>query len=129
MPGDEELPSKKFYPRQVFIDTLAVFIAFAILFMLAVLAHLPLERMADPSDTAYIPRPEWYFLFLFQMLKFFNGPMEVIGTVILPGLAVLVLILVPFIDRSPLIRVSKRVVAMACIVLAGAAWGSLTLAQ
>ena len=128
VPGDDEQPAKKFYPRQAFLDTLAVFTAFAILFTLAVVAHLPLDRLADPSDTAYIPRPEWYYLFLFQMLKFFNGPMEVIGTVILPGLAVLVLILIPFIDRSPLVRVSKRVFAMGCILLAGAGWSALTLA-
>jgi len=128
VPGDHEQPAKKFYPRQAFLDTLAVFTAFSILFTLAVVAHLPLERLADPSDTAYIPRPEWYYLFLFQMLKFFNGPMEVIGTVVLPGLAVLVLILIPFIDRSPLVRVSKRVFAMGCILFAGAGWSALTLA-
>ncbi len=128
VPGDEELPSKKFYPRQAFLDTIAVFTAFVILFTLAVVAHLPLERLADPSDTAYIPRPEWYYLFLFQMLKYFSGSMEVFGSVILPGLAVLLLILIPFIDRTPLVRVSKRVFAMACILLAGVAWGGLTLA-
>jgi len=54
--------------------------------------------------------------------------MEVFGSVILPGLAILLLILIPFIDRTPLVRVSKRVFAMACILLAGAAWGGLTLA-
>ncbi|MDQ6675752.1 MAG: cytochrome b N-terminal domain-containing protein [Acidobacteriota bacterium] len=128
VPGDETQPAKKFYPRQAFLDTIAVFTAFVILFALAVVAHLPLERLADPSDAAYIPRPEWYYLFLFQMLKFFNGPMEVIGTVILPGLAILLLILVPFIDRGPLIRVSKRVFAAAFILLAGAGWGALTYA-
>jgi len=128
VPSDETQPAKKFYPRQAFLDTIAVFVAFVILFTLAVVAHLPLERLADPSDTAYIPRPEWYYLFLFQMLKFFNGPMEVIGTVVLPGLAILLLILIPFIDRAPLVRVSKRVFAAACVLLAGAGWGALTYA-
>ncbi len=128
VPGDDERPAKKFYPRQAFIDTLAVFGAFTILFLMAVVAKLPLERLADPSDTAYIPRPEWYYLFLFQLLKYFNGPMEVLGTVVLPGLAILALILIPFIDRAPLIRVSKRIFAMGCILLAGATWGGLTLA-
>jgi mono/diheme cytochrome c family protein len=55
--------------------------------------------MADPTDTSYIPRPEWYFLFLFQMLKVFEGPLEVVGTVVLPTLAILALFLTPFIDR------------------------------
>ncbi len=62
-------PKKMFFPMQVFKDTVAIFIAFAILFAMAVAVHVPLEQMADPTDTSYIPRPEWYFLFLFQMLK------------------------------------------------------------
>ncbi len=128
VPGDEEQPAKKFYPRQVFIDTIAIFIAFTALFLLAVVVRLPLERLADPSDTAYIPRPEWYFLFLFQILKFFNGPMEVVGTVLLPTLAILLLIVTPFLDRGPLVRISKRVFAMAVILFTGIGWGALTLA-
>ncbi len=58
--GDELKPKKKFYPEQVFKDTVAVFIAFVILFTLAVAAKVPLDRLADPTDTSYIPRPEWY---------------------------------------------------------------------
>src|SRR6202051_2075096 len=75
-PGDEDLPPKKFYPEQVFKDTVAIFIAFVILFGLAVLAHIPLERLADPTDSTYVPRPEWDFLFLFPSLKLFQGPLE-----------------------------------------------------
>ncbi len=52
---------------------------------MAVAARVPLEQLADPTDTSYIPRPEWYFLFLFQTLKLFNGPLEVVGSVVLPG--------------------------------------------
>src|ERR1019366_741988 len=111
LPGDEVKPQKKFYPQQVFKDTVAIFIAFAILFMMAVAVRVPLEQLADPTDTSYIPRPEWYFLFLFQTLKLFSGPLEVVGSVVLPGLAVLVLILVPFIDRSQMVKVTRRSVA------------------
>src|ERR1019366_6231331 len=64
-PGDEVLPKKGFFPEQIFKDTVAVFFAFAILFVMAIAVRVPLERMADPTDTSYIPRPEWYFLFLF----------------------------------------------------------------
>ena len=99
-PGDELLPKKKFYPEQVFKDTVAIFIAFAILFVMAVAVRVPLEQLADPTDTTYIPRPEWYFLFLFQTLEALQGPLEVVGSVVLPGLAILRLILVPFIDRG-----------------------------
>src|SRR6201996_4598647 len=99
-PGDEIRPKKSFFPEQGFKDTVAVFIAFAILFVMAIVARVPLERMADPTGTSYIPRPEWYFLFLFQSLKIFEGPLEVVGTVVLPTIAILALILTPFIDRS-----------------------------
>ena len=102
-PGDEHLPRQRFYPAQVFRDTVAIFIAFAILFTLAAAVRVPLEQLADPTDTAYIPRPEWYFLFLFEMLKWFHGPLELIGSVVLPGLAMLALILVPFVDRGRMV--------------------------
>ena len=125
-PGDDLLPKKQFFPVQVFKDTVAVFIAFAILFTLALVARVPLEQLADPTDTAYIPRPEWYFLFLFQTLKLFPGPLEVVGSVILPGLAILTLILVPFIDRSRLVRVTKRSFAVGVVALAAIGWGGLT---
>ena len=72
---------------------------------------MPLEQLADPTDTTYIPRPEWYFLFLFQTLKLFDGPLEVVGSVVLPALAVLALILVPFIDRGQMVKVTRRTVA------------------
>jgi ubiquinol-cytochrome c reductase cytochrome b subunit len=127
-PGDELVPRKRFFPVQVFKDTVAIFVAFAVLFTMAMIAHVPLEQMADPTDTSYIPRPEWYFLFLFQMLKLFKGPLEIVGSVVLPGLAVLALILVPFIDRSKVVKVTQRVVAIAIVLLAAVAWGGLTSA-
>src|SRR5579863_9632166 len=123
---DEMKPKKSFFPEQVFKDTVAVFIAFAILFTMAIVVRVPLERMADPTDTNFNPRPEWYFLFLFQTLKAFNGPLEVVGTVVLPTLAILVLILTPFIDRSKAVRVRQRTLAIGVVVLAGLGWAGLT---
>ncbi len=128
LPGDELKAKQKFYPQQVFKDTVAIFIAFAILFMMAVAVRVPLEQLADPTDTSYIPRPEWYFLFLFQTLKLFSGPLEVVGSVVLPGLAVLLLILVPFIDRGQMVKVTRRTVALAFVLLAAIGWGGLTAA-
>ncbi|SPF49429.1 quinol--cytochrome-c reductase, fused cytochrome b/c subunit [Candidatus Sulfopaludibacter sp. SbA4] len=125
-PGDELLPKKQFYPRQVFMDTVAIFVAFAALFTMAVAVRVPLEQLADPTDTSYIPRPEWYFLFLFQTLKLFTGPLEVVGSVVLPGLAVLALILVPFIDRGQMVRVTRRTVAIVFVALAALGWTGLT---
>ncbi|PWU00134.1 MAG: cytochrome b/b6 domain-containing protein [Terriglobia bacterium] len=127
-PGDELVPAKKFYPEQVFKDTIAIFAAFAILFTMAVAARVPLEQLADPSDTSYIPRPEWYFLFLFQTLKLFSGPLEVVGAVVLPGLAVVALIMVPFIDRGQMIKVTRRTFAAGFVALAALGWTGLTAA-
>lgn len=127
-PGDEAKPTKTFYPEQVFKDTVAIFITFAILFALAVMVRVPLERLADPTDTSYIPRPEWYFLFLFQMLKYFQGPLELVGSTVLPGLAVLALMLVPFIDRGMMTRIRQRTLAFGVVALAALGWGGLTVA-
>ncbi len=126
-PGDTA-PKRKFFPEQVFKDTVGVALAFIILFAMAVVAKVPLERLADPTDTAYIPRPEWYFLFLFQFLKFFKGSLEVVGSVVLPGVAVLTLFLIPFIDRGPMIRLGKRTFAITFVLLAAIAWTGLTTA-
>ena len=128
VPGDENRPKKMFFPEQVFKDTVAVFIAFVVLFTMAVMVRVPLERLADPTDTAYIPRPEWYFLFLFQTLKVFEGPLEVVGTVVLPTIAILALVLTPFIDRSRMVAVRQRTLAVGIVLLAAIGWGGLTAA-
>jgi ubiquinol-cytochrome c reductase cytochrome b subunit len=120
-------PKKKFYPEQVFKDTVAIFIAFVVLFALAVTVRVPLERLADPTDTSYIPRPDWYFLFLFQTLKVFEGPLEVVGSVILPTIAILALFLIPFVDRGAARRVRRRTVAMAGVALVALGWTGLTV--
>jgi len=85
------------------------------------------EPPADPSDSAYIPRPEWYFLFLFEMLKYFPGQLEWVGTVIIPTIAVLALFLLPFYDRSPLRYWKKRKVATAIMSLIVIAMVGLTI--
>jgi len=126
-PDDEARPPKKFFPEQVFRDTVAIFIAFVTLFVMAVVVRVPLEQLADPTDTTYIPRPEWYFLFLFQTLKLFSGPLEIVGSVVLPTLAILGLILVPFVDRGKMRKVTQRTFAAALVCLAAIGWAGLTL--
>lgn len=128
VPGDEEKPKRRFFPEQVFKDTIAIFVVFSILFALAVVARAPLGRLADPTDTTYVPRPEWYFLFLFQTLKLFEGPLELLGAVILPNLAILALFLVPFIDRSKMTTVMRRPIAIGVVLVAAIGWGGLTAA-
>ena len=91
----------KFYPDVIYKDLIIAFALFILLVFLAIFIGVANEPPADPSDSAYIPRPEWYFLFLFEMLKYFPGQIEWIGTTIIPGIAVLLLVLLPFIDRNP----------------------------
>jgi ubiquinol-cytochrome c reductase cytochrome b subunit len=126
VPGDEALPKKKFYPGQVFKDTVATFVWFCVLVGMAVAARVPLGHIADPTDTSFIPRPEWYFLFLFQTLKFFEGPLEIVGSLVLPTLAIFGLFLIPFIDRGKLTRVRQRTGAIAGVTLAILTWSGLT---
>jgi mono/diheme cytochrome c family protein len=111
----------KFFPDIIYKDLLMSFALFIILVMLATFVGVANEPKADPSDSSYIPRPEWYFLFLFEMLKFFPGKIEWLGTVVLPTLAILALFLLPFLDRSPARHPSKRwrtISVMGVVVLA-----------
>lgn len=94
---------------------------FLIGFLILTAAHpSPLERVADPTDTGYIPLPDWYFLFLYQLLKYTyaSGPYNVIGAFIMPGLAFGALMLAPFIDRGPERRPHKRPLATGFMLLA-----------
>ncbi len=92
---------KSFFPYAVAKD---VAMAFLVLGALCALAHFvgaKLEDLADPNDATYNPRPEWYFLFLFQALKLFPGKLEAVAAVVMPALGLLILALVPFLDRGP----------------------------
>src|SRR4030043_403932 len=89
-----------FFPDIIFKDVVVSFLIFLILIVLAYFIGAPLEARANPADTSYTPRPEWYFLFLFQLLKYFPGKLEVIGAVLLPTLSLLILLCLPLIDRT-----------------------------
>jgi len=89
-----------FFPDIVFKDMMAILFLFAVLAALARVKGAGLEDMADPTATDYNPRPEWYFLFLFQLLKYIPDKLEAIATSVLPGLAVGILFLLPFLDRG-----------------------------
>src|SRR4030067_620058 len=90
-----------FFPNILFKDAVVTLLVFLILVALAYFLGTPLEARANPADTSYTPRPEWYFLFLFQLLKYFPGNLEVVGAVVIPTLAILLLFVLPFLDRSP----------------------------
>ena len=90
-----------FFPDILFKDALVSLLVFVLLVVLAYFVGAPLEERANPADTTYNPRPEWYFLFLFQLLKYFPGNIEFVGVVIIPTIAIALLVLLPFLDRSP----------------------------
>jgi mono/diheme cytochrome c family protein len=89
-----------FFPDILFKDAIASLLVFVVLLGLAFFVGAPLEERANPADTSYTPRPEWYFLFLFQLLKYFPGKLEVIGAIVLPTIVLLLLFGLPLLDRS-----------------------------
>jgi ubiquinol-cytochrome c reductase cytochrome b subunit len=95
------LPTSPFYPVHAVKDTIVIAGVFALLFGLAVHVKAPLEAMANPSDASYVPRPEWYFLGLFQLLKYFPGKLEPVGAIGIPTLVIALLFLLPFLDNKP----------------------------
>jgi mono/diheme cytochrome c family protein len=90
-----------FFPDILFKDAVVALGIFLILIGLAYLVGIPMEPRADPADTGYTPRPEWYFLPVFQLLKYFPGRLEVLGVIVLPTLGGLLLLVLPFLDRGP----------------------------
>ena len=93
-------PARMFFPYQAARDLTVSVVAGVFLAVLAWRGAPALEAPADPTSSDYIPRPEWYFLGLFQLLKYFPGKWEVVGALVVPGLAGAFLALLPWIDRA-----------------------------
>ena len=92
---------------------------------------------ADPTTTTYVPRPEWYFFFLFELLRVIKPPELVpIATIGIPTICMVLLLLLPFYDRNPERRPERRpiattagiltIIAMAYLTYLGATAGSPT---
>jgi ubiquinol-cytochrome c reductase cytochrome b subunit len=90
-----------FWPDQVFKDAVIIIFIFILLVGLSAYFPPPFSGAKDVMITSYVPKPEWYFLFLYQTLKAFHAKWEPVGTVGIPLLVVLILVLLPFFDRSP----------------------------
>ena len=100
-----------FWPNIIAKD---IIVATGVILVLVLLAHFKgagLEPPADPADTAYVPRPEWYFLPFYQLLKLVPGSMEAAVAAGLPALIVLVLVMLPFFDRRSRRALAVRPVA------------------
>ncbi len=104
---------ERFWPDSIFKDAIMALGIFLILVLLASFVGVHDSPKADPSDSSFIPRPEWYFLFLFKFLALYGqipvlGKIEWIATVLIPGIAIGILTLLPFIDRSEHRYYAKR---------------------
>ena len=99
-PAESSLHAEMFYPRQLIMDMAA---SLLIVVALALVAHFYPIRLgpeANASDTAYIPRPEWYYLPIFEWLKKLSGNWSFAGGILLPSLLALVFAAIPFLDRG-----------------------------
>jgi ubiquinol-cytochrome c reductase cytochrome b subunit len=91
-------PDAAFWPDQVLRDAIACLAVLAVVLFLVFRYHgAGLGAPADPSEQFSAARPEWYFLFLFELLKYFPGGTEVWGAIVLPGVLMVVLAAMPFI--------------------------------
>jgi ubiquinol-cytochrome c reductase cytochrome b subunit len=95
-PGRED---STFWPDQVLKDSVACLAVLATVLFLVFYLGADLGAPADPANNYSAARPEWYFLFLFQLLKYFPGESEVIGAIVIPGVVVGLLFLMPIVGR------------------------------
>jgi quinol-cytochrome oxidoreductase complex cytochrome b subunit len=102
-----------FFPSYLFEITLISLFTIEVVLMLAVLFPPAVGREIDFS-AQYSPRPEWYFLFLYQLTKYFPGRWTFVGAVLLPGLAFSVVLLAPFLDNGKKTALRYRK-AVACV--------------
>jgi len=138
---DVERRGKPFFPYAMFHDTVMSFVVVGVIIALAAIWYFTsgpvpgdsgllgprYAAQADPGTTQFIPRPDWYFYFLFYLLRIFKWPETVIlATVGIPTLLLILLILVPFYDRRRERRIARRPVAVVAALLVIASMGVLT---
>jgi len=115
---DAAEPNELFYPSFVFKEIVVMMLIFILVaVILAIVFPVGLGDPADPTDNLFVPKPEWYFMSLYQLLKFFPGKFEVIATAIIPAGGIIVLLLLPFLDKSREKRPLKRPFVMIPMVL------------
>ena len=95
------------------MDAVVMAGVFTVVALMAFFIPLPLTDKANPSDTTFVPVPEWYFLFYYELLKYVHGPLEPLATWVLPLCVILILFFWPFIDRNPVRHPIRRPLALA----------------
>jgi len=104
--------TENFYPRQVLMDMGFGLALIAALGVLSYFVPVDLGPKADPADTQYLPRPEWYYLPVFQWLKYWRGSRAIIGILVIPLVVIVLFTGLPFIDRRLERRPWKRPIAV-----------------
>jgi menaquinol-cytochrome c reductase cytochrome b/c subunit len=136
---DVEREGKPFFPYAMFHDTVMSLVVVGVIITLACVWYFTADGTepgelgpwytdkADPGTTNFIPRPDWYFYFLFYLLRIFKWPESVIlGTVGIPTILMILLFALPFIDRRRERRPLRRPVAVLAAVLTAVSMGVLT---
>jgi hypothetical protein len=118
---------KPFFPYAVAKDGLMACIVMFTIILLSLMFGAELGPKADPTTTTYVPRPEWYFFFLFELLRVVKPPeLTPLATIGIPTIAMILLVLLPFYDRGPERRPERRPIATTAGILTIAAMAYLT---
>jgi menaquinol-cytochrome c reductase cytochrome b/c subunit len=135
---------KQFHPYAMFHDTVMSLVVVTVIVVLACIWYFTAESTeegpsksgwlgvlyeaeADPGTTSFVPRPDWYFYFLFYLLRIFKWPETVVlGTVGIPTILLIIALALPFLDRRPERRPLRRPVAIVALVLTAISMGVLT---
>ncbi|MDX6666594.1 MAG: menaquinol-cytochrome c reductase cytochrome b/c subunit [Solirubrobacteraceae bacterium] len=118
---------KPFFPYAVAKDSLMAVVVMLVIILLSLTLGAELGPKADPTTTTYVPRPEWYFFFLFEVLRIIKPPELVpLATIGVPTIAMILLFLLPFYDRGPERRPERRPIATTAGILTIAAMAFLT---
>src|SRR5271167_3448574 len=118
---------KPFFPYAVAKDAAMACVVMAVIITLSLVLGAELGSKANPTTTTYVPRPEWYFFFLFEVLRVIKPPELVpIATIGIPTVCMVLLLLLPFYDRGPERRPERRPLATTAGILTILAMGYLT---
>ncbi len=118
---------KPFFPYAVMKDSMMMLIVVIVVAAMSIILGAEQGPKADPTTTTYVPRPEWYFFFLFELLRVLKPPELVpIATIGIPTICMVGLLLLPFYDRGPERRPERRPIATTAGILVIAAMAYLT---
>jgi ubiquinol-cytochrome c reductase cytochrome b subunit len=119
-PAEGQQKKYRFFPEHLFRCSIAFGIVFGVVLVLSIFAEVPLEKEAGTVDPAYLPRPEWYYMWLFQLLTFFPGKFEIVGSLVIPMIGIVILFCLPFLSKTNLRSMVDRPLAsaagIACLV-------------